>query len=88
MTTNQQELRPGEEDELRHERDRLANAEALSSLARQALALLDEGSPEMPAITDLMGGNVDAMFATLILGRPSYCAPKSISASFGFMYLT
>jgi len=49
------QLRPGEEDELRHERDRLANAEALSSLARQALALLDEGSPEMPAITDLMG---------------------------------
>lgn len=48
-------LKPGEEDDLRRERDRLANAESLASLARQALALLDEGSPEMPAISDLMG---------------------------------
>ena len=48
-------LKPGEEEELRHERDRLANAENLSSLARQSLALLDEGSPESPSITDLLG---------------------------------
>ena len=48
-------VKPGEEEELRHERDRLANAEALSSLARQALALLDEGSPESPSIIDLVG---------------------------------
>jgi len=48
-------VKPGEEDELRHERDRLANAENLSSLARQALALLEEGGAESPALSDLMG---------------------------------
>jgi len=41
------QLKTGEEDELRRERDRLANAENLASLARQALALLDEGSPRI-----------------------------------------
>ncbi len=48
-------LKPGEEDELRLERSRLANAETLASSAQQALALLDEGSPEAPAINELLG---------------------------------
>ncbi|MBN2386411.1 MAG: DNA repair protein RecN [Anaerolineales bacterium] len=48
-------LKPGEDDELRQERDRLANAEALASLAQQALTVLDEGTPESPAATDLIG---------------------------------
>ena len=49
------QLKPGEEEELRHERDRLANAENLASLTRQALALLDEGSPETASVSDLFG---------------------------------
>ncbi len=48
-------LKPGEEAELRQERDRLANAESLATLAQQALAVLDEGNPEAPAATDLIG---------------------------------
>ncbi|MBU2609605.1 MAG: DNA repair protein RecN, partial [Chloroflexi bacterium] len=48
-------LRPGEDEELRQERDRLANAESLASLAQQALNVLDEGTPETPAATDLIG---------------------------------
>jgi len=48
-------LRPGEDEELRQERDRLANAESLASLAQQALTVLDEGTPEAPAATDLIG---------------------------------
>lgn len=48
-------LKPGEEEQLRQERDRLANAEALASLAQQAIAALDEGTPESPAATDLLG---------------------------------
>jgi DNA repair protein RecN (Recombination protein N) len=48
-------LHPGEEDELRNERDRLANAESLTALAQQSLTLLDEGTPESPAATDLLG---------------------------------
>ncbi|MGE5073456.1 MAG: DNA repair protein RecN, partial [Anaerolineae bacterium] len=48
-------LKPGEEEELRHERDRLANAEALAEFAQQALAVLDEGSQESAAASDLVG---------------------------------
>ncbi len=56
-------LKPGEEEELRRERDRLANAENLSTLARQSLALLDESSPEAPAISDLLGQLVQSLSA-------------------------
>lgn len=55
------QLRNGEEDDLREERNRLANAEELSSLAQEALLTLDEGTPESPAATDLMGQIVTAL---------------------------
>jgi len=48
-------LKPGEDETLRQERDRLANAESLAANAQEALTLLDEGSPETPAVTDLLG---------------------------------
>jgi DNA repair protein RecN (Recombination protein N) len=48
-------LKPGEEGDLRQERDRLANAESLAQYAQQALSVLDEGSPESGAATDLVG---------------------------------
>ncbi len=54
-------LRPDEDEELRQERDRLANAESLSSLAQQALNVLDEGTPEAPAATDLIGQAAQAL---------------------------
>jgi len=52
-------LHPGEEEDLRAERNRLANAESLASLAQQALLTLDEGAPESPAATDLIGQVVE-----------------------------
>ena len=54
-------LKPGEDEDLRRERDRLANAEALAGLAQQALTGLDEGTPESPAATDLIGQAVQAL---------------------------
>lgn len=54
-------LRPDEEEELRTNRTRLANAENLSSLSQQAVQLLDEGTPETPSITDLVGQLVHLM---------------------------
>ena len=48
-------LKPGEEPELRRERDRLANAEALASLSQQALVVLEDGTAEAPALSDLAG---------------------------------
>lgn len=54
-------LKHGEEAELRQERERLANAENLASLAQQSLTLLDEGTPEAPSISDLVGQVVQAV---------------------------
>jgi len=54
-------LKPGEDEELRLERDRLANSESLAANAQEALQLLDEGSPETPAITDQLGQAVSAL---------------------------
>ncbi len=48
-------LKEGEDEALRQERSRLANAEALAEFAQQALTLLDEGLPEAPPATDLIG---------------------------------
>ncbi len=54
-------LKPGEDEELRRERDRLANAEALAEYARRALTALDEGTPEAPAASDLVGQAAQAL---------------------------
>jgi DNA repair protein RecN (Recombination protein N) len=48
-------LDPGEEQELRQERDRLANAEALTTAAHQSLNLLEEGTEESPPVSDQLG---------------------------------
>lgn len=56
-------LQPGEESDLRQELSRLANAEKLSSLAKNALLRLDEGSPESPSISDLLGEVVQSLSA-------------------------
>ncbi|HEX6268876.1 MAG TPA: DNA repair protein RecN [Anaerolineales bacterium] len=56
-------LKPGEDEELRKERDRLANAESLARNAQEALAVLEEGSPDTPAATDLVGQASQALAA-------------------------
>src|SRR5574339_728408 len=56
-------LKPGEDEELRKERDRQANAKSLSRNAQEALAVLEEGTPETPAATDLMGQVSQALAA-------------------------
>jgi DNA repair protein RecN (Recombination protein N) len=48
-------LHEGEEDELRAERTRLANAEGIALLVQEAVQLLDEGTPESPGVSDLIG---------------------------------
>jgi len=54
-------LRPDEETGLRQERERLANAENLATLAQQSLALLDEETPEAPSISEMIGEVVQAI---------------------------
>jgi DNA repair protein RecN (Recombination protein N) len=54
-------LRSEEEQLLLEERNRLANAENLASLTQEALVALDEGTPDSPATTDLVGQMVDAI---------------------------
>jgi len=48
-------LKEGEDIELEQERSRLANAEALSSSAQQAIVLLDESGPDGSSAADLLG---------------------------------
>ncbi len=55
------QLKPGEDEELRKERDRLANAESLAQYAQEALTVLDEGSPESSAASDLVGQAAQAL---------------------------
>ena len=64
------QLKPGEDDELREERNRLANAEGLASLTQEALQILDEGLPDNPSITDLLG-NVTQAISSLARLDPS-----------------
>ena len=55
------ELKTDEEEELRQERTRLANAEKLASLVQKCLILLEEGETEVPAISDLLGQAAEAI---------------------------
>ena len=54
-------LTPGEEEDLKEERTRLANAESLANLANTALAALDDSTPDVPAATDRFGEVVSAL---------------------------
>ena len=54
-------LKPGEDAELKLERDKLANAESLAEYVQEALTALDEGTPESPAASDLVGQAAQAM---------------------------
>ncbi len=54
-------LKAGEDEDLRKERDRLANAESLAQFAQSALSVLDEGSPESSAASDLVGQAAQAL---------------------------
>ena len=60
-------LKVEEEAQLREERNRLANAEGLAAQTQEALYALDEGSPETPAVTDLMGQIVHSLNALVRL---------------------
>jgi len=54
-------LKPGEEPELEEERNRLANAEKLSTQGQKAITILDESTPEEPSITDRFGEVAEAL---------------------------
>lgn len=48
-------LRPDEEEELRQERTRLANAESLAGHVQNALSLIEDENPEVRGISELLG---------------------------------
>jgi DNA repair protein RecN (Recombination protein N) len=75
-------LNPAEEAPLVEERNRLANAEGLSSLSQQALLALDEGNTESLAITDLFGKVVDALNSLARLDPSQVSLAESAQASF------
>jgi DNA repair protein RecN (Recombination protein N) len=54
-------LEPGEEEKLKEERTRLANAESLANHATIAMTALDDSDPESPSATDRLGSAVNAL---------------------------
>ena len=62
-------LKSGEENELRDELNRLANAEKLSSLAQQAFAILEETSPDAPSISTMLGEVSSALNALAAIDK-------------------
>ncbi len=54
-------LHPGEEEELRNERTRLANAESLAKHSQNAVMLIEGGKPEVPSISELLGEMVESL---------------------------
>lgn len=57
-------IKPGDDVTLKLERDRLANAEALSKLVQQALQLLDDNNFDTPSIND-QAGNLSTILNSL-----------------------
>jgi len=54
-------LETGDEEELRQERTRLANAESLAKHSQNAMMLIEEGTPEVPSISELLGEVVESL---------------------------
>jgi DNA repair protein RecN (Recombination protein N) len=52
---------PGDENDLRQERTRLANAESLAKHSHNALMLIEQGEQDIPGISELMGEVVGAL---------------------------
>lgn len=78
-------LRPREEEDLKEERNRLANAEGLASLSQEALLALDEGGPESQAATDLFGQVVDALQGLARLDPSQAALAEQAQAAFETM---
>jgi len=66
-------LKPGEEEALTAERNRLVNAENLATLVQQSILILDEGTPEHPSLLEQMGEVVHHL-GSLIRYDPSQSA--------------
>lgn len=54
-------LQENEEENLLDERNKLANAEGLANLSKEALEILDGSSPDVPNISELLGQVVDSL---------------------------
>lgn len=54
-------LTPDEEDNLKQERIRLANAESLAKFSQTALMLIEEGAQDVPGISELLGEVVESL---------------------------
>jgi DNA repair protein RecN (Recombination protein N) len=75
-------LELGEEEQLISERNRLANAESLASSTQSALVILDDGTPESPAVTDLLGQILDEIIELSRLDTSQASLTDSFQSTF------
>lgn len=73
-------LQPDEEQNLRQERDRLANAESLSASVQGSLVIIEEGSEGAPSISEQLGRVVQSL-ASLSRLDPSQASLHEITVS-------
>lgn len=71
-----------EEEQLISERNRLANAESLASSTQGALVILDDGTPESPAVTDLLGQILDEIIELSRLDTSQSSLTESFQSTF------
>ncbi len=62
-------LKPGEDQELQEERNRLANSEDLANAAQEALFVIDEGEPESQSTIDLFGQALESLAGLVKVDR-------------------
>ncbi len=75
-------LKPGEEENLLAERNRLANAEALASLTQEAIAALDEGNLQTPSAIDILGQVSETLHKLSRLDESQHKIAESINGAF------
>ena len=75
------QLQTDEETSLRQDRTRLANAESLAKHAQQALIVLEEGSPEVGGVNDLLGEALDALHSLARIDTSTETLYERLSSS-------
>jgi len=74
-------LKPGDEEELRQERTRLANAESLAKHSQNAIMMIEEGTPEVPGISELLGEVVESLHSLSLIDPTTESLYEQVEAN-------
>jgi len=78
-------LQTGEDEDHVSERNRLANAENLTSSAQRALIKLEDGTPESPSVIDILGDVIDDLKEISRLDKSQISIVENFENSFSML---